>query len=121
MTRRKYRLAALIYALVITAASLQPQRPEGLHSSGLHPPLHLLCFIGFVVLTHQGFPGSSRLLWIIPLAALLGVGIEFMQHWEFHEAVEWNDVRSDAIGAAVGGLLCLLSNRREIVRRSSAN
>jgi VanZ family protein len=112
MTQQKYRLAALVYAVVLTIASLQPRRPGGLHSSGFHAPLHLVFFGVLVLLAQRGFPGSRSLLWIVPACALLGLTIEMGQHWEFQEAIEWNDIVSDTIGAIGGGFLCLIGQKR---------
>jgi hypothetical protein len=112
MTQQKYRRVALAYAVALTAASLQPRRPGGLHSSGFHAPLHLVCFGVLVLLAQRGFNGNRSLLWIVPACVLLGFTIEFGQHWEFQEAIEWNDIASDMIGAVVGGFLRLLGQKR---------
>ena len=108
LTAQKYRWIALLYTVGFTAASLQRGRPSGLHSSGFHAPLHLIVFIVFVILAKFGFPRSRSLPWIALAGVLLGCLIEFTQHWESQEAVEWNDIAGDALGVAVGSLLCLL-------------
>jgi VanZ family protein len=62
-------------------------------------------------LAQRGSPGSRSLRWIVPAGVLLGFTIEFLQHWEFQEAIEWNDIANDTIGAVMGGFLCLIGQR----------
>jgi hypothetical protein len=106
--QKTFRFVAFFYALALTVASLQPGRPAGLHASGFHAPLHIICFGLLVVLAHLGLPGRRALLLLIPACALLGLSVEALQHWEFHEAMEWDDVAYDIIGTIVGSLLCLI-------------
>lgn len=105
MTQQSCRYAVMIYVVALTVGSLQPLRPSGLHESETHRLLHFLCFGVLVLLMRSAFPGRRSLVWIVPASILLGVTLELLQHWEFHEAIEWGDIRDDAIGAALFGLL----------------
>ena len=37
---------------------------------------------------------------------LLGVSLEYVQHWVFHGALEWWDIRDDTIGVLLTGVIC---------------
>ena len=96
----------MIYVAVLTVGSLQPLRPSGLHDSVFHQPLHSVCFGVLVLLARGAFPERRSLRRIVSASIFLGATLEFLQHWEFHETIEWSDIGDDAIGAAVTGLLC---------------
>jgi hypothetical protein len=107
VTPHKYKYAMITYAVALTGGSLQPLRPGGQHDSEIHQLLHFVCFGVLVLLAWGAFPGRRSLVWIVLACILFGATLEFLQHWEFREAMEWNDVRDDAIGVGVAGLLCL--------------
>jgi hypothetical protein len=53
-------------------------------------------------------------VWIVAASILWGATLEFLEHWEFHEAIEWRDIVDDAIGATASGLLCRYWLRKQI-------
>ena len=107
-----YKYALMIYVVALTVASLQPLRPSGLHDSIFHQLLHFVCFGALVLLARGAFPGLRSLVWIVSASISLGATLEYLQHWEFHEAIERGDIGEDATGAALSGLLCLYWLRR---------
>jgi len=89
-------------------AVLLSQIPDSrvwLHSSGvLHVWFHLGLFVVLSLLaTRISDRTSVRLTWLAALL-LLGLGMEFAEAYNFSGIMEWADVRSDAIGVALGGL-----------------
>ena len=114
MSQQSYKYAVMIYVAALTVGSLQPLRPSGLHDSGAHQPLHFVCFAVLVLLARKAFPGQRSLVWIVFAAICVGATLEFLEHWEFQEAIEWRDIGDDAVGAAVSGLLCRYWLRKQI-------
>jgi hypothetical protein len=106
LSQQSYRYAVMIYVAALTAGSLQPLRPPGLHDSVVHQLLHFVCFGVLVLLARGAFPGRRSLVWIVSAAIFLGATLEFLQHWEFQEGIEWPDIGDDAMGAALSALLC---------------
>lgn len=85
--------------------SLQPERPASLRFEYLgitvHQTVHVLCFAILAFLASRVFEGWSSSKWAGPLCLLFGISIEVMQHWIYGQAIEWADVREDAIGIVV--------------------
>jgi hypothetical protein len=83
-----------------------------LHSSGeLHIWYHLAFFAVLALLaTRISTRTSTRFVWLIAFL-LLGPGMEYGEALRFHGYMEWNDVATDTVGVALGGLVGWLLSR----------
>lgn len=92
-----------MYAVVLAIGSLQPARPSGLHSSALHPLLHLVSFAVLYLLSRNAFPAWP---WhVFAGCVLFGLTLELVQSGLYHFSVEWADVATDALGVCAGSLV----------------
>ncbi len=80
-----------------------------LHSEGgLHVWYHLALFGVFGVLAiYASKRTSARFTWLVA-AALFGLVMEYGEAIRYQFALEWTDVRTDALGVAIGGLAAWL-------------
>jgi len=102
MLQSAFRMLWLVYALLLAIASLQPARPSGLHSSALHPLLHVASFAVLYLLSRNAFP-----VWLWQTFAgciLFGLTLELLQSGLYRFSVEWTDVATDALGVCIGFL-----------------
>jgi len=83
-----------------------------LHSTGgLHVWYHLGLFAVLALLAVRiSDRSSTRFVWLA-VFLLLGPGMEYGEALRFHGAMEWNDVATDAVGVALGGLVGWLLSR----------
>jgi hypothetical protein len=108
MLQSAFRMLWAVYALLLAIGSLQPARPSGLHSSALHPLLHLVSFAVLYLLSRNAFPAW---LWHTFAGCILfGLTLELVQSGLYHFSVEWADVVTDALGVSVGSLAWALYN-----------
>jgi hypothetical protein len=111
--RAAYRTAALVWAAVLLIASLQPKRPPNFHFSVAHHVVHFLCFGALAFLATVGFGNLGRTS-PLPAAAtfLFGFTIEFLQHLQNRQSIEWYDVLDDAVGILAFAAFCYVESRR---------
>jgi VanZ like family len=106
MLQSAFRILLAGYSLLLAIASLQPARPGGVHSSALHPLMHLVSFAVLYLLCRSAFPAW---LWqAFAVCILFGLTLELLQSALYHFSVEWNDVVTDALGVSIGSLLWAL-------------
>jgi hypothetical protein len=106
MLQSAFRMFWVVYALLLAIGSLQPARPSGLHSSALHPLLHLVSFAVLYLLSRNAFPAW---LWrTFAACVLFGLTLELVQSGLYHFSVEWADVATDALGVCAGSLVWAL-------------
>jgi hypothetical protein len=111
-TRTFIRRIAQIWFLLVVVGSLQPARPVmvvGLHAAGLHRYTHWLAFAGsaFLLLLlsrnrRQEFQG-------VVATCLLGLSLEYLQHFTYRNPMEWVDVRDDTAAILAAFALFRLS------------
>jgi hypothetical protein len=103
------RVIAVVLALALSCAavllSLVADSRVWLHSSGeLHVWYHFGMFAVLALLSVCiSKRTSTRLVWLFAFL-LLGPSMEYGEALRFHGYVEWNDVATDALGVALGGL-----------------
>lgn len=98
-----------IWILAIVVGSLQPARPEPFVA--LHRQIHWLAFAAAAFLLL--FPARSLRHAIQRAAAilLLGLALEWVQHFLYHGAIEWLDVRDDVVAILVGSTVFWRASR----------
>jgi hypothetical protein len=107
LRRSTYRKVTLLWAAALLIASLQPMRPAHFHFSAAHHVAHFLAFGALALLATVGFSDARRIaLWPATASFLFGFAIEFLQHLQNRNPVEWHDVRDDAIGILAFAALC---------------
>ena len=101
-------LATLLVLVAILIGTLTP--PEDMPSDvpGSDKLHHFLAFAAFVLPLTLLRPG--RWVWLVPLAALLGVAIELVQPYFGRERAV-GDMIANALGAGFGALLARLLHR----------
>ncbi len=81
-------------------------------SGGLHVWYHLALFAALGALAiYASKRASTRVGWLIA-AVLFGFAMEAGEAVRYQFALEWPDVRTDALGVAIGGLAGWLFARR---------
>jgi hypothetical protein len=98
---------AQVWILVLIVGSLQPARPTPV--LGLHREIHWLAFAGasFLLLLL-----SRNRRWEVRnviATFLLGLSLEYLQHLIYRNAMEWRDVRDDALAIVVAFALYRLA------------
>jgi VanZ family protein len=88
------RLAQL-WILVLIIGSLQPARPAPV--VGLHRELHWLAFAGVALLLLLLSRSRRQEIHAVFAACLLGLSLEYLQHFIYRNAMEWHDVRDDSL------------------------
>lgn len=105
LTRKRLRLIAIVWLVVLTAVSLQPYRPPGESQTSGHRIAHAIAF-GVPALMLLRLARSLRQQWAASLIVLcLALAIETAQHLIYGNAFEWWDVRDDTIGLLIAILL----------------
>jgi hypothetical protein len=96
------RRIAQAWLLLVIAGSLQPKRPAPLLA--FHREIHWLAFAGLALLVLLVSRTVQETLQRVLAVLWLGVCLETCQHFLYHTATEWRDVRDDgfAILAACG-------------------
>jgi hypothetical protein len=103
------RVIAIVLAVALSCTalllSLVADSRVWLHSSGgLHIWYHFGLFAVLALLAiYISKRTSTRLFWLATFL-LLGAVMEYAEALRFHGYVEWNDIATDAIGVALGGL-----------------
>jgi hypothetical protein len=93
--RPVFRIAALLWILLLTVGSLQPARPRVVKR--VHREIHWVGFAGAAVLLFC--QSRTRREEIVAAAAtvLLGVSLEFLQHVIYRGSMEWRDIGDDGL------------------------
>jgi len=85
-----------------------------LHTEGrLHDWYHLALFIVMGILAMLSSRKPSTRFALLAVAALLGLGLEYLEAVRYHNPIEWYDVRTDTGGVAIGGVIGWLLSRRK--------
>ena len=100
-------LAAFLLAILVVNLLYHGQQP---YAVGLvRPPfdkvLHLVLFTSVGTLLWIA-AGARHLLMVIVIAVMLGLLDEIMQSFNPGRSADWTDLLADAIGAALGALVC---------------
>jgi len=99
-------MLAAVLGCVAFVLSLFGASKTWLHSNGM---LHDWYHLGFFVVLGFLAARSSERPWmrcaLLGTALLFGFGIEYVEAMRSQWPVEWNDVHTDALGVAVGGLV----------------
>jgi len=94
-------LACLAFGLSTVA-----QSRVWLHSSGrLHVWYHLALFALLGLLAMRSSHHRQKRCLLLVACFLVGLGTEVMESMHFHTDFEWNDVATDALGTAWGGVV----------------
>ena len=105
--RRRYAIAAAVWIAGLTLLSfLPPHDKHELHTKGrFHSVAHCGAFlVAAMLVTASARTARTRVL-ALTSVALLGIGVEFLQHVVNHMYIEWNAVVMDLLGVALGALL----------------
>jgi hypothetical protein len=97
--------AAIAQVSILVVGSLLPQNAKhAIGTQGLwHRPLHLILFATTAGTTLAAFAPRR---FVIPIfLVVLAVLLESAEHLLYFNPFEWNDVRDDVIGIAIGILL----------------
>lgn len=89
------RRLTLVWALFVVAGSLQPRRPATMLA--LHREIHWLAFAGLAFLVLLVSRALRQAIPRVFSVLLLGVSLETFQHFVYHTATEWRDVRDDGL------------------------
>jgi hypothetical protein len=109
-TAQRLALAVTCCAILL---SLSTRGRMMLHTEGpLHPWYHLALFILLGLLAMRSSTKPFIRLALLAAAALLGLGIEYMEAYRYAIPLEWYDVRTDTSGVVLGALLGWLLSRR---------
>jgi hypothetical protein len=99
-----------IWILVLIVGSLQPARPAPV--VGLHRDIHWLAFAGAAFLLLLVCRNRRWEIRSLIAVCLLGLSLEYLQHLIYRNAMEWRDVRDDALGVIVAFTLYRLASTR---------
>lgn len=106
------------WLLLVVLGSLQPKRPGPMLA--LHREIHWLAFAGaaflLLVLSRTLRQAIQRAL----LVFVLGAALESLQHFLYHTAAEWRDLRDDSfaiLGACA--VYWVLAKRRSLALKRS--
>ena len=106
--RRQAAWLMLLWASLTVVASLQPLRIRPLaYGHGLHSVAHVVAFgvlAGLAVLCAK--PGFRS--FAVGACILLGALLESIQSALYGSAMEWSDLRDDALGAVVFSVLATI-------------
>lgn len=94
---------AQIWLLFLIGGSLQPARPGLI--LGLHREIHWLAFSGASFLLILLSRTRRQEVRSVIAVFLLGLSIEYLQHLIYRNAMEWRDVRDDALAIFAGLVL----------------
>jgi|HubBroStandDraft_6_1064221.scaffolds.fasta_scaffold287357_1 hypothetical protein len=100
------------WLLLLIAGFLQPARPGPV--LGLHREIHWLAFGGATFLLLLLSQNRRQEIRSAIGAFLLGLSLEFMQHFIYRNPMEWRDVRDDAVAILVAFALYHLTGAREL-------
>jgi hypothetical protein len=95
-------LGLIIWTIAVTYGSLQPRRPDIFRGGLAHSLTHIVCFGILSLLANVAFLRGRRLVGIAIAAWLFGFSLEVLQHFIYHRAFEWSDIRDDGVGIALG-------------------
>ena len=115
--RRYLRVITLLWFALLILGSIQSARPSAI--SPFHSEIHWIAFgvgTGLLLLVSR-----RRLQQALSALAVLvlAVSIEFLQHLIYRSAIEWRDVRDDALAILATILLyALLSDIRKGLKPS---
>jgi hypothetical protein len=105
-------LALALVIVTILLSQISNSRGWLRSMGGLHIWYHLALFGVFGVLAiYASSRTSVRVGWIVA-AVLFGLAMEYGEAIRYQFALEWPDVRTDAVGVAIGGLAGWLLTRR---------
>ena len=107
---RHYRRALLVWGVALMVGSLQPHRTKLHRVPTAHSIFHILAFGMLTFLAGKAFPGRRSLFWIAPACLLLGVLLEIAQHQLSERALEWADIRDDAVAIGLVSCVCWAAN-----------
>ncbi len=99
-TRTLIRRLAQVWFLLLVVGSLQPVRPVmvvGLHASELHRHIHWLAFAGAAFLLLLLARSRRQKIQALVVTCLLGLSLEYLQHFTYRSPMEWLDVRDDTV------------------------
>ena len=89
------RRTAQAWLILLIVGSLQPSRPGPVLAH--HRGLHFLAFGGvafLLLLLSRNFREGIR---VVVGVCLLGLSLEYLQHFFYHNVMEWWDVRDDTV------------------------
>jgi hypothetical protein len=113
-------LLAVVLACTAFLLSFSNDAKVWLHTTGrFHAAYHLALFATLGLLAMRSSTNPLKRSVFLAAAVLLGMGIEYTEAARFQSVIEWNDVRTDTAGVALGAVLgWLLSGRSSYVRIS---
>lgn len=110
------RRIALAWILLVIVGSLQPNRPGRVQA--IHRELHWAIFAVaaslLLLLARTRLQAIRRAV----SALLLGVALEYLQHWIYHKATEWRDVGDDALAILAALAVYWLALKLNRIRRA---
>ncbi len=119
-TRTFIRRFAQVWFLLVVVGSLQPARPVmlvGLHGASLHRHIHWLAFAGATSLLLLLSRNRRQEIQGVVATFLLGLSLEYLQHFIYRNAMEWYDVRDDALAILAAFTLYRLAAAGKTVLR----
>jgi len=116
MTRGRVSLwLAIALACLAFVLSLCGAPKVWLHTGGgLHTWYHVGLFATLGLLAMRSTASGWKRCVLLAAVALLGYGIEYKEAARYDWPIEWYDVRSDFLGAAVGSVMGWWVERRSV-------
>jgi hypothetical protein len=90
-----FRCLTLAWILLVIVGSLQPARPAAVVI--MHRGIHYVAFAGTSLLLLLLARNRRQEILAVVATCFLGFSLEFMQHFVYHNVMEWRDVRDDAV------------------------
>jgi hypothetical protein len=104
--RKWLRILAVPWTLILIAGSLMGDSAKGhIGTHIFHRPFHFVSFGATAALYMLLATTAAGELKAALAATGLGLSLEALQHWIYGNAMEWWDVRDDAIGIGVALLI----------------
>lgn len=105
-------LALALSIVTVLLSQISDSRVWLRSTGGLHVWYHLALFGVFGVLAiYASRRTSVRVTWLLAVV-LFGFAMECGEAIRYQFALEWTDVRTDALGVAIGGVAAWLFSRR---------
>ena len=106
------RRIAQVWILLLIVGSLNPARPALV--VGLHREIHWLAFGGAAFLLLLLSRNRHQEIRSVIAVCLLGLSLEYLQHLIYRNAMEWRDVRDNALAILVALVLYRLTGAWQV-------